>query len=504
MLCTPRAHGYNHLTVARSSKASLVWPLAFLAAALCLSGCAAVLGPGYLVENQEIKVSFTQQPSLRIHVSAEYHLKNTGNRPLDSLDVRLPGQRFHPASISLSWDGGPLPRESSPDNPRDTLLRFSQPWSIGDSHSLKVEYDIASLSGEGAIGFSADAFYLPAEGWTPALPQIRGLFGFGGVPPKKWFLVVRVPPEFLIHASGGKVKRSGKNDEMEFHFAQSAEDLNPFVIAGRYKETRQELAGKQKITVWTRAPLDAAGLQQTGASLSKTLAIYDSLFGQRGESQPPLWIVECPSELGCLPQSRSNFSEILYGQAAADSSEMISRDTVVIDPRASQENPEASAGPALASGWLGYGQNPGFYEQQPPMSALPVFAVALAREASAGPQVRLEIIRRALAQIPPDATRASNGNPAVARAKSLLLFYALRDRVGAEAFQKAMRHMLYARQRRGFDITDLISALEEESHQPLAAFVRAWLKQPGVPPDFRATNSQSSVRQNSFAQEATR
>jgi len=28
-----------------------------------------------------------------------------------------------------------------------------------------------------------------------------------------------------------------------------------------------------------------------------------------------------------------------------------------------------------------------------------------------------------------------------------------------------MQHMLYARQSRGFDITDLISALEEESHQ---------------------------------------
>jgi len=51
----------------------------------------------------------------------------------------------------------------------------------------------------------------------------------------------------------------------------------------------------------------------------------------------------------------------------------------LFDPRAASARPEALAGPALASGWLGYGQNPGFYEQQPPMSALPAFAAASLR-----------------------------------------------------------------------------------------------------------------------------
>jgi hypothetical protein len=160
-------------------------------------------------------------------------------------------------------------------------------------------------------------------------------------------------------------------------------------------------------------------------------------------------------------------------------------------------------GPALAAGWLGYGQNPGFYEQQPPMSALPAFAAALAREISAGAQIRSEIVQRALAQIPAPATRESNNDPVVSRAKGLLLFYALRDRVGSDHFQKALQHMLAARQARGFDITDLISALEEESHQSVGPFVREWIKRPGVPENFRAMYSQSTVRQDSLAQEAT-
>jgi len=182
---------------------------------------------------------------------------------------------------------------------------------------------------------------------------------------------------------------------------------------------------------------------------------------------------------------------------------MISNDTVLIDPRSSHGNSQALVAPALAQGWLGYGKNPGFYEQQQPMSALPAFTAALAREITSGPQVREEIIRRALSRIPAPATRESNNDPGVSRAKSFLLFYALRDRVGSDAFQKALQHMLVARRGRGFDVTDLISATEQESHQPVGPFVRLWLKRPGIPDDFRAKYSPAAASQTSLAQEAT-
>src|SRR5262249_9521105 len=107
--------------------------------------------------------------------------------------------------------------------------------------------------------------------------------------------------------------------------------------------------------------------------------------------------------------------------------------------------------------------------------------------------VRSEILRRALSAVPDPAPPASNDDPAVARAKGLLLFYALRDRVGVEAFQRALQHMLYARRRRGFNVSDLISALEQESPQPVGPFVRYWIKRPGVPEDFRSRYSQSAA-----------
>jgi hypothetical protein len=315
--------------------------------------------------------------------------------------------------------------------------------------------------------------------------------------------VVRVPNGFLVHASGSKEKHFAKNSDMEFRFEQTAADLNPFVVAGLYLETHQDLQDNQRLRIWSRSDVNSAQLQQVVEALSKTLATYDSLFATRGKSRPPLWIVECAENAGCLSQRTTASGALLYGESSGDSAEMISRDTILFDPRAASAKPEALAGPALASGWLGYGQNPGFYEQQPPMSALPVFAAALALETSAGPQVRQKIIHRALAQVTVSAAPESNNDPAVIRAKGLLLFYALSDRVGADPFQKALRHMLYARRQRGFNLSDLISAVEEESHQDVGPFVRQWIKRPGVPNEFRATYSQSTATQETIAQEAT-
>jgi len=181
---------------------------------------------------------------------------------------------------------------------------------------------------------------------------------------------------------------------------------------------------------------------------------------------------------------------------------LASRDTLLVDPRASASGLETAVGPALATGWLGYGQNPGFYEPQPPMSALPAFAAALARETTSGPEAGSEIIARALAVIPENAAADSAATPAVTRAKSLLLFYALRERVGPDALQKALQHMLYARQSRDFEVADLISAVEQQSHQTVGPFVRQWLKRPGIPEEFRARHEARRARQESSLEEA--
>jgi len=495
---------YNEQAVTRSSPTPLLSAVLLSCTALWLAACAAPFGPGYIVEKQEIRVSFSPTPVPSIHIAAEYHLKNTGTQELSALDVRLPGRRFHPADLAISWDGSQLSQYVSSENPRDVQLRFPQSWPVGASHTLHFSYDISSASSaDGALGFSADAFFLPAESWIPELPQARGLFGFGGVPPNKWELLVNVPQGFLVHASGGKEKHSRDKTDIQFRFPQTASDLNPFVVAGQYRETRQDLQGRQIVRVWSRSGSSAFDLRRADDSLSRTLAAYDALFGARDKSDTSVWIVECPAESGCLTRRADGYSALLDGESTGQFAEMISNDSVLVDPRIVHGTLEASVAPALAQGWLGYGKNPGFYEQQPPMSALPAFVAALARETSSGPQVRAEIIQRALSKIPQPPPPDSNKDPEVFRAKSLLLFYALRDRVGSDSFQKALQHMLDARHGRDFDLSDLISALEQESGQPIGTFVRQWIKRPGIPEDFRLKYSTAAASQTSLAQEAT-
>jgi aminopeptidase N len=53
--------------------------------------------------------------------------------------------------------------------------------------------------------------------------------------------------------------------------------------------------------------------------------------------------------------------------------------------------------------------------------------------------------------------------------------------------------MLYARRERGFELSDLIAAFEQETHQNVAEFVRLWMKRSGVPEEFRARYGETAA-----------
>ena len=95
--------------------------------------------------------------------------------------------------------------------------------------------------------------------------------------------------------------------------------------------------------------------------------------------------------------------------------------------------------------------------------------------------------------IPKNAVARKTEDENVLRAKSFLFFFALQERYGRDAFRRAINHMLTARQGRGFNLSDLIAAFEEETHQNVAEFERLWMKHPGIPDEFRARYEDSSV-----------
>ncbi len=463
-----------------------------------MSSCAVPLGPGYSIESQEIRVQFNPAPDPKIRVESTYQLRNTGTRPLSSLELRLPGRRsFRIGESHATWDGAALEEQFSKENPRNTLIALPQQWKVSERRTLHLSAEfLTSASGNTSFSFAPDAFFLPSEGWAPELLPPQGLFGTGGGPPKQWHLSVGIPEGFLVHASGRSLKKSRNGRETTLQFVQHPEDRYPFVVAGLYKETRLDgVSGK--VFLWTRSQQENETLHQSTDALVRAIQAYDATFGSRNQTAQPLWIVECPVLPGCFTATESSYANLLSTEPGAASSGLVSLDTLTIDltgggPRL------AAAAPALAASWLGYGLNPSFYGQQFPLSALPAFASALGQEAVDGPSSRTETIRRALRMIPRsavahDVSARKAEEESVLRAKSFLFFFALQDRYGQDVFHRAINHMLSARQGHGFDLDDLIAAFEQETHQNVAEFVRLWMKRPGVPDEFRARYETASA-----------
>jgi hypothetical protein len=306
---------------------------------------------------------------------------------------------------------------------------------------------------------------------------------------------VRVPESFIVHSSGKITKTSHGRGELLIRATQLSQDHYPFVVAGHYLSASLDSAS-QKVFLWTRVNQNAANLGPTSESLIRAIASFNSNFGARSQTSQPLWIVECPVVEGCFTRRDSAYAKLVGATDEPASAEMISMDTVVADVSGGAPKLAGNVAPSLAASWLGYGQNPGYYEQSPPLYALPAFAASVGREAVEGPAVREETIRRILRVIPQKSQKVEPRKaeePAVLRAKSLLFFYALQERYGQENFGKALRHMLEARRERGFNLDDLISAFEQETHQNVAEFVRLWMKHPGVPDDFRARHEDAAT-----------
>jgi hypothetical protein len=477
--------------------------LVLLAAGFWVSSCAVPIGPGYSIESQEIRVHFVPTPTPKIHVDADYRLRNTGNQPLSSLELRLPARRrFHISQRRILWDDTALSEQTSPGNPRETLLALPRPWHKSERHTLHLSAELENPpEGETGLTFSPDAFFLPSEGWAPELLPSRGLFATGGVPPKTWRLVVNVPQGFLAHMSGIPPKTSAKGSGITLRAMQRPEDHYPFVVSGRYTESAFG-SGNEKIYLWTRAQQESAVFHESGDKIVSAIGAFDAAFGIRDKSARPFWIVECPVPTGCITAELSTYAGLLGEETGQSSSALVSQDSAMVNLGSGVPQP-AIVAPALAASWLGYGQNPGFYEQEPPLSALPAFAVALGREAVEGPTFRTETIRRVLRVIPRNAEGGKKEGENVLRAKSFLFFYALQDRYGPETFHNALHDMLSARKGRGFNLSDLIASFGDQTHQNVAEFVRLWMKRPGVPDEFRSRYEGNFATNGSIAKETT-
>jgi hypothetical protein len=179
-----------------------------------------------------------------------------------------------------------------------------------------------------------------------------------------------------------------------------------------------------------------------------------------------------------------------------------------------EETTRRQIGESLAQTWLGPALGAPSDAAAYLIRVLPTYAFFIADEAVKGPPARDKTIRQALTEY--DDTLKfwkEHGKPEEVQSKrpaleeyehpgkDVLFFYALEDQFGRDHLHAALRNMVQARRGRGYDLDDLIAALEAEAGKPVAPFVRLWLKHPGIPDEFRARYAAPAAAANAAPKE---
>ncbi len=490
---------YNQVGLFRVPSIRVLCTALSVFAALCVSSCAVPLGPGYTIRKQTVDIRFRPSSEAPVSIEAHYRLVNTGNQPLASLDIRPPeSSLLHLISPSVQWDGQPISVDHREDPAGDALhLDFAQPWPVKQSHTLTVKYEIAQgAANTSQLDFVSDSFYLPPGDAVPSLFPPKGTFSSGGAPPKRWILTVRVPQDFLVHATGRAKHQKKENAELRAEFEQRPGDLVPFVVAGRY-HVWEYRDSREPVIFWKKTPPQPSELEPFARDVARLIQTYDSLFGPRANHPLPVWIADNPIPIKPFPAV--NATMFLHGVTTAQPPPDFGFIPLSEsgEPIWNEETTRRLIGESLARTWLGLalgapGETPAY-----PIRVLPTYAFFIADEAAKGPSARKNTIRRALAEYD-DALRflKEHGTPEKPQSKrpafeeeadkDVLFFFALEDQFGRDHLHAALRHMVQARRGRGHDLDDLIAALEAETRKPVAPLVRLWLKHPGVPEEFRA------------------
>ena len=459
-----------------------------IAVAILTMACTVPLGPGFHTEKELLEVRFVSGSPPHLQFRATFTLKNSGNAPLDALDLSLPNEKdFGRSNLLIAVDGAaisPHPvaepaalAEQAPSQTR-VRIRFASPWPQNARRTLVVSYEFRQATTRGALlEIGEDSFTLSAESWYPVLRAPNHLFAKGDAPPGRFDFSVFVPQDFLVHAPGHPRGKKRRAAESEFRFRIREDDFSPFVVAGRYHEQRFS-DSKSIILFWTFQPLPKNEVQRTGVRFASAVRFFEKSFGPRGKGSRPVWLVE----IGGM--NTPEVATLTSGQVAAGIS----------------ESGLSSAEFLLATTWFNHLVTPLQGLDRVIASALAEYAVlalADARGDSAGLNSQVRVWLR-LYDNEEDRRREKEGSLVDmassdsvlhifwAETKTKLLVVALRDFCGAEIFQRGVLRMIQGLRGRTYSFTDLRVALEAESGKDLGDFFRLWLNQPGIPADFRA------------------
>lgn len=453
------------------------------------------LAPGYKIARETRHIRFVpgQPPALAITV--DYKLVNSGNSELNFVDVRLPSEKhFGRSALHVNVDGqsvipAPIPPIEQQAEPGAVRINFAEPWKRKKKRKLTIEYTLRSPSeNETGVTIQPAGFHLGVRGWAPQLQPPKHFLSPNPSRPDWVTCTFRVPADFTLLAGGARRKRRKIGDETEYRYEVGPNDLQPFVVAGRYVPWPAQ-GTHMLATFWTAKPMNG-NAAQAAQKISDAWKTFNTDFGQLDKRIRVPVIAES-----------SAVQENLAGQSGP---------VAVSFPGGALVNPEALAlgigsdrfvqivSRALARGWFDGAVEPSEDAAIGMGLGLPEYASIVADEARNGPLARRQRIYAYLRRYD-RLTRYSDETPIadttlasplaqrrIAMAKAPLFYIELEDACGEAPVRAGIAHMLASLRGQEVGYNVLRSVLEESSGRELAKIFRQWLHEKGIPKNFRA------------------
>jgi hypothetical protein len=465
----------------------------FLAAA-----CVEPLGPGFFFLNRqtEIRAATDATRGAELHIRVVDRFDNAGNRPLRSMEVRLPeGPTFGSRNLRVTIDGRAVSPQSASDTDR-RLMRapFDPVWKQHQPREIVTEWDLMpEPDGRGTVAASGDAFYVADETALPLWQAPSGVFARGGPTPLNAMLTVIAPPDFRVLAPGRPLKPGAVGGLIAHRFQiRPKEDFLPYVVAGRYLEQKTRTP-QGEVIFWTLQPIEAQQAQMAAARLSNSMRAYTDFFGPATKSETAVRIVQAP---GDLPAEFGEPGEAGGGSFPGG----VLLDRQALTQGLANESILELAEYELARTWFGWRVRPTPETQILMGRGVGLFGLIVAAERRS-PDERRRMVALLLERydesrrVTPDrqlleppvgysrAERISTGY------RAALFFVALEDLCGRDNLSAAFQEIVRAR---GGDVVadeELRAATESTARLDLAQMFRAWLNHPGIPDDFRVRYS---------------
>ncbi|MGH9715426.1 MAG: hypothetical protein ACRD4R_01660 [Candidatus Acidiferrales bacterium] len=420
---------------------------------------------------------------------------NAGNGELHFVDVRLPSVNgFGRIDLRVRVDGravvpAQLPPPAQRAGSNVVRITLEKPWMRKQKRELDFDYTLRSpANSDGSVTIGPSSFYLGLRGWAPALQPPTYLLSTYPSRPSRVDYTVQVPDKFAILAGGARKKNKRFGDETEYRYELRAEDLGPYVVAGRYvkwpaKGTR---APAQFLTMQALSGNPTQSAQQI-ADAWKTLNVDFGVLDKH---------IRRP-DVAESSEVQSN-AERKRGPAA------------VGFPGGALVNPPALAlgidndrflaivSEALARGWFDGAVLPSAGAKIGMGEGLPEYASIVTEEARKGPLARRQRIYEYLSRYD-SLTKHSEETPIaattfasplaqrrIALAKAPLFYIELEDACGEAPVRAGLAHLVSSMRGQEVDYNVLRSVLEESTGRDLAKIFRQWLHQKGIPKNFRA------------------